>query len=352
MEETLRAMGRKGDIIRSMQAALGERGDWRRFRSFDPEGERQSPIVGRIAAKLYDEHHERVRAFIVDGLDGHQWHVELGRGHADLNLRDGAIISVSNASVSARQIDKTIVDVAAKHFDQYSPDDHRRREPNLNRAYQQRIIRRLEALRRARIVERDAAGDFMVPKDYAAQAEAYDRRHNAGVDIEVKSHLPLEQLVERRADTFLDQDIRRDETTKLNADHGFGREFNDAVLRRFAWLEENGFIEREGDRINMRRGAWTELRQAELGDAVKQLSKQLGRNYEPLVSGLRQVEGRLKGHVDLASGRFAVIEQRSLEFTLVPWRDVLERQRGREISGIIRGQSIDWSFGRQRGLGR
>jgi len=352
MEETLRAMGRKGDIIRSMQAALGERSDWRRFRSFDPEGERQSPIVGRIAAKLYDEHHERVRAFIVDGLDGHQWHVELGRGHADLNLRDGAIISVSNASVSARQIDKTIVDVAAKHFDQYSPDDHRRREPNLNRAYQQRIIRRLEALRRARIVERDAAGDFMVPKDYAAQAEAYDRRHNAGVDIEVKSHLPLEQLVERRADTFLDQDIRRDETTKLNADHGFGREFNDAVLRRFAWLEENGFIEREGDRINMRRGAWTELRQAELGDAVKQLSKQLGRNYEPLVSGLRQVEGRLKGHVDLASGRFAVIEQRSLEFTLVPWRDVLERQRGREISGIIRGQSIDWSFGRQRGLGR
>lgn len=352
MEETLRAMGRKGDIVRSMQAALGERGDWRRFRTFDPEGERSSPIVGRVAAKLHDEHHERVRALVVDGLDGHQWHVELGRAHADLNLPDGAIISVSNASVSTRQIDRTIAEIAENHFDQYSPDDHRRREPNLNRAYQQRIIRRLEALRRANIVERDAAGDFMIPKDYVARAEAYDRRHRAGVDIDVKSHLPLERLVERRADTWLDQEIRRDATTALNADQGFGREFNDALRRRFVWLEENGFIERTGDRLNIRNGAWGELRQAELGEAVKQLSKQLGRSYEPLVSGLRRIEGRLNGHIDLASGRFAVIEQRSLEFTLVPWRDVLEHQRGREISGIIRGASIDWSFGRQRGLGR
>lgn len=197
-----------------------------------------------------------------------------------------------------------------------------------------------------------AAGDFMIPKDYVARAEAYDRRYNAGVDFDVKSHLPLERLVERRADTWLDQEIRRDATTALNADQGFGREFNDGLRRRFTWLEKNGFIERTGDRLSIRNGAWGELRQAELGEVVKQLSKQLGRSYEPLVSGLRRVEGRLNGHIDLASGRFAVIEQRSLEFTLVPWRDVLEHQRGREISGIIRGASIDWSFGRQRGLGR
>ncbi len=351
VEETLRAMGRKGDIIRSMQAALGERGDWRRFRTFDPEGECQPPIIGRVAAKLYDDQHERVRAFIVDGIDGHQWHVGLGRGHADLNLQDGAIIGIANASVSARQIDRTIAHIAEKHFDQYSPEDHRLREPSLNRAYHQRIIRRLEALRRANIVERDAAGDFMIPKDYMAQAKAYDRRHNAGVDIEVKSHLPLEQLVERRAVTWLDQDIRRDETRVLNAEQGFGRELNDAFRRRMMWLEANGFIERDGDKLNVRKGAWNELRQAEKAQAVKQLSKQLGRTYEPLVSGLRQIDGRLKGHVDLASGRFAVIEQRSLEFTLVPWRDVLERQRGKYISGIVRDGGIDWRFGRQRGLG-
>ncbi|MDZ7628980.1 MAG: DUF3363 domain-containing protein [Parvularculaceae bacterium] len=212
-------------------------------------------------------------------------------------------------------------------------------------------IRPEKALRRANTVERDAAGDFLIPNDYVAQAGAYDRRHKAGVDIEVKSHLPLERLIERRADTRLDQEMRCEETTKLNADHGFGRVFNDALRRRFNWLDKNGFIEREGERLSIRKGTWAELRQAELGDAGKQLSKQLGRGYEPLVSGLRQVEGRLNGHIDLASGRFAVVEQRSLEFTLVSWRDVLEHQRGREISGIIRGASIDLSFGRQRGLG-
>ncbi len=351
LEETLRAMGRKGDIIRSMQAALGERGDWRRFRMLDPDVERQSPLIGRIAAKLYDDSHERVRAFVVDGIDGHQWHVELGRGHADLNLREGTIISVSPTNVSARQIDQTIVEISEQHLGEYSPDDHRLREPQLNRAYQQRIIRRLEALRRANIVDRDAAGDFSIPEDFKARAEAYDRRQYAGIEIEVKSYLPLEQLVERRADTWLDRELRRDTTSKLSADQGFGRELQDASRRRFMWLEENSYIERIGDDIKVRDGAWNDLRQAETSDAVNRLSKQLGRNYEPLVSGLRQVEGRLKGHIDLASGRFAVIEQHSLEFTLVPWRDVLERQRGRQISGIIRGASIDWSFGRQRGLG-
>ena len=35
-------------------------------------------------------------------------------------------------------------------------------------------------------------------------------------------------------------------------------------------------------------------------------------------------------------------------FALVPWRRALERQLGREVSGIVRGNDISWSFGRQR----
>lgn len=36
------------------------------------------------------------------------------------------------------------------------------------------------------------------------------------------------------------------------------------------------------------------------------------------------------------------------EFTLVPWRPVLERQIGKEVSGIMRGRDVSWTFGRQR----
>jgi hypothetical protein len=49
-----------------------------------------------------------------------------------------------------------------------------------------------------------------------------------------------------------------------------------------------------------------------------------------------------------SSGRFAVIEK-AREFTLVPWRPVLERHLGKQASGIARGDSISWTLGRQRG---
>ena len=48
------------------------------------------------------------------------------------------------------------------------------------------------------------------------------------------------------------------------------------------------------------------------------------------------------------SGKFAFIEK-SHEFTLVPWRDVLERNRGKHVEGVIKGQSISWNLGRKRG---
>lgn len=47
---------------------------------------------------------------------------------------------------------------------------------------------------------------------------------------------------------------------------------------------------------------------------------------------------------------YALIEN-SREFTLVPWRPVIERELGREIAGLVRGNDISWEFGRKRSLG-
>jgi hypothetical protein len=60
------------------------------------------------------------------------------------------------------------------------------------------------------------------------------------------------------------------------------------------------------------------------------------------------IEGRLVRAVELVSGRQALIE-RSRDFTLVPWRPVLERHVGKSVSGIMRDGGISWTFGRQRG---
>ena len=61
------------------------------------------------------------------------------------------------------------------------------------------------------------------------------------------------------------------------------------------------------------------------------------------------VTGRFTGTVQLSSGKFALVEQ-SHEFTLVPWRPIIERQLGREVSGIVQGGSVSWQLGRSRGI--
>jgi hypothetical protein len=88
------------------------------------------------------------------------------------------------------------------------------------------------------------------------------------------------------------------------------------------------------------------LRRRELASVAGQLSRDLGMSYVETKSG-EKVEGVYRRHVDLASGRFAVIEK-AREFTLVPWRPVLDRHLGKQVSGVVRGDSISWTIGRQR----
>lgn len=54
--------------------------------------------------------------------------------------------------------------------------------------------------------------------------------------------------------------------------------------------------------------------------------------------------------VELASGKYALVEN-SREITLVPWRPILERHVGKQVSGIMRDDGISWTIGRQRGMG-
>jgi hypothetical protein len=90
------------------------------------------------------------------------------------------------------------------------------------------------------------------------------------------------------------------------------------------------------------------LRRAELRVVAARLSKELGLEFAEPQPGER-ISGVVRSRVNLNSGSFAVVEN-SREFTLVPWRPVLERRLGREVSGVMRSSgSINWTFGRERG---
>jgi hypothetical protein len=88
------------------------------------------------------------------------------------------------------------------------------------------------------------------------------------------------------------------------------------------------------------------LRRRELMRVAGQLSRELGVGFAEAEPGI-PIEGIYRRHVQVGTARMALIEN-SHEFTLVPWRPVLERQLGKEVAGIMRGAEISWRFGRQR----
>src|SRR3546814_3884596 len=95
---------------------------------------------------------------------------------------------------------------------------------------------------------------------------------------------------------------------------------------RQQWLVEQQLADADGDRVRLRANAIMVLQRRELLRTGDELAGELGKPFVEARTGCA-VEGRLLRRVDLASGRFALVEK-SREFTLVPWRPVLDGQTG------------------------
>lgn len=149
--------------------------------------------------------------------------------------------------------------------------------------------------------------------------------------------------------TWLDRQLlRRDATDPV--EFGFGREVIEAKHRRVQVLIEQGFAERAGEnRILCRRDLLSTLEQREVTRVGQELADKRGTPFRTAKDGER-IYGTFKETLQLASGKYALVEN-SREFTLVPWRPVIERELGREVAGLVRGNDISWEFGRKRSLG-
>jgi Protein of unknown function (DUF3363) len=107
------------------------------------------------------------------------------------------------------------------------------------------------------------------------------------------------------------------------------------LARRRQWLIEKELAEAEQNRVVYRAHLLALLRRGESTRVGTLLSDELGLRYVATMPEQR-LEGFCRWHVDLASGRFAVIEQ-NRELTLVLWRPVLERNLGKHVAGMARG---------------
>lgn len=353
LEDTLRRMGERGDIIKTLHREMTEKGLVRSTADYtihDPTDSSARPIVGRVVARgLSDEIADR-HYLIVDGIDGRTHYIDIGKGEASEPTPRGSIIRIEPKRTEPRQVDHTIAQIAAANNGRYSIDLHLRHNPSASESFAETHVRRLEAIRRATHgVTREADGTWIISADHLDRAAEYERQQAKAVPVVVQtlSSLPLERQIGADGATWLDRELlSATANSERLREAGFGREVHDALVRRRQWLIEDGLAREEQDRVVYRPDLLEVLRRRELIRIAGALSDELGLGY--VETGKRdRVEGIYRRAVDLASGKFAVIEK-SREFTLVPWRPVLEKHLGQQVSGVVRGEGVSWTIGRQR----
>ncbi|PTD27727.1 relaxase/mobilization nuclease RlxS [Sphingomonas fennica] len=348
MEDALRRMGERGDIIRLMQRELTARRLYRAGVEQVVATDLREPIIGRLIQRGFSDEHRDRHYVMVDGIDGLVHYIDIGRGDATPSVPEGATVRIAPSRLEATQADRTIDAVARAYGGRYSVDLHLRHDPTASEAFATSHVRRLEAMRRAGAgPERQADGSWTIPDDHIARAEVYAQRQQRDrpVMLSVLSRSPVADLAVKDAPTWLDRELVEGGHGAVR-DAGFGREVRTALAARRQWLIERQLADGEGTVFRYRDGALDTLRQRELRQAGERLSGDLGKRFESARAG-EQIEGVIARRVDLESGSFAMVE-RSRDFTLVPWRDVLERNIGKAASGIMRTDGISWQFGRGR----
>jgi type IV secretory pathway VirD2 relaxase len=361
-ESTLKELGERNDVIKTMHRGLVDHGlaDERGVAQYVRHGETvDEKVVGRVLAKglAGDEMGERVY-LVVDGVDGRVHHVEFADPGRIEEVRRDVIVEAAPAVSGPRPADRNIAANTEEGSGLYQPSRHLERirdsferqgkDPD---AFVRSHVRRLEALRRAGHVERIDADHWRVPKDIVERGQSYDLSQGGdGLRVRILSALDLERQIGSDGATWLDRELASPNRTELG-NAGFGRDVSEAMERRRQSLVDQGHAVRLDDgRIRAPKDLIANLERTEINRVGQEIAAARGRAFTIAKTG-EYVSGTLIGSTNLASGRFAMIDD-GKGFQLVPWQPVLDQRIGRHITGVLRDSGgIDWGFGRKRGLG-
>jgi type IV secretory pathway VirD2 relaxase len=343
MAAALTAMAERKDALDTMRRAL--KGQQRELVLDDTQA---TSVIGRVAGKgLMDELNDRGYA-VVDGIDGRAHYFRLPAGGDFSALPINAIVETKPTGQS-RAVDRNILAASADGI--YATASHAGQLAQTGAVDGQETveahIRRLEALRRAGVVQRLGDGVWKVPGDLLDKASQHDAQKTGGRVIELRSHLPIEQQVRALGATWLDRALVSPDGSLAN--RGFGAEVRDAMRSRADFLVDQGLAERRGPRVVLARNLLATLRDRELSAVSKKLAQQTGRTWRVPQDG-QVASGIYRKSIQLISGRFALLDD-GLSFTLVPWKPVVERRLGQHLSAVTRGTSVTWNLGRQRAVG-
>ncbi|MDC7682145.1 DUF3363 domain-containing protein [Asticcacaulis sp. BYS171W] len=352
METTLRDMGQRGDIIKSLSYDLQGQSIGVDLRHavlhLTPETRAPGPVTGEVLRRgPLDDFGDR-HFVALNATDGRVHVFDTGKGGDDAGWPDRAIVQVRPVEVALKPADHAILSVAGRNSDVYEIEAHLRLEPTATETFAQTHVRRLEAIRRAGgAIERTPDGAFHIGDRYAQTALTYEQvlATQRPVQIEQVSSVPIDRLPTHAGLTWLDRaDLPVPET-----EAGFGGRVRQGLAVRTAWLAAEGLGVLVDGRRLLSRPEREGLRRREWEHVAGDVRGTLDKPYVATQRGER-LDGKLTGYRDTAEGRLAVIE-RARDFTLVPWRPVLEPHIGKQVSGVVDGGPINWTIGRSRGRG-
>lgn len=343
LEATLRAMGERGDIIRTMQRAFSGRAV-----PLEIVHDLQGSVIGRIVAKgLADELGER-SYLVVDGLDGKGRYIALPPDADLTSYPHGGVVRVQARTAGPRPADRVIANLAeagvyrpARHLALAQAEAGAGDDPN---AFVRAHVRRLEALRRAGVVERIDADRWRLPPEFLERAAGFEAGRFGAVQVDVLTDGPPQRQARLLGATWLDRALI--EGVRPAAE-GFGAEVGQALQERRAYLAEQGLAERQGRSWRLAPALLATLKTREIEAVGARLAAETGLEHRPVTEG-DGLRGTYRRSVNLVSGRFAMIDD-GLGFSLVPWRSVMESRIGQTMDGVVRSAGVDWSFGRSLG---
>jgi type IV secretory pathway VirD2 relaxase len=346
--ETLKRMGERGDIIKTMHRAMANRGERRIDASsfYDPSVETAKPITGRILMTGVGDDVADRGYMVLDTLEGKTAYVDIGPTSRLNDLAKGQIVTVTPPGQEPRTSDITIARIAYGNNGRYAPSLHMADDPSARPEFVEAHVRRLEALRRAGHATCHKDGSWSIPPDYLARAGSYERSAalSRPVQIESRSSMRLSDMKTAIGATWLDEQLMDDSDVGRAA--GFGSEVENAKAIRRQFLVQQGVL--RAVNAEVKQTTLDDLMNKDLSEAGRSLHERFGKSYS-LAPASGQLRGTYRGAIERPSGKFAVIE-RSKDFTLVPWREVLERAHGKSVNGLIRGKSISWRFGKRLGV--
>ena len=367
--ETLGDMQKRENITKEMSKAMKRAGIDRMMQLHGREAPHRK-ITGRVIGKglAEDESSGKLR-LIIDGDDGYVHAVETGPETRASEARIGSVVEVGPARLGP--VDRTLLERANalgmdmpiydKTFHAIELEKGQSVEALLSGKVDAEIQmheRRLQTLVKAGLARpymRDAKGEpysWVLADDFESRVLELDSQSGRKTGLKLLSVHSLEAQLGSHGATWLDRvqiPYERDSFGRS----GFGAELHKSVGQRQSWLVEQGLASREaGKMVSYERGYVQTLIDREVNTEAAKIAQQTGKTYRALSQGMR-VEGTYTDRLELMSGPHAVVQSQRA-FYLVPWRSVMEQERGRNITGKMRGKSVSWTFGRSRsrGIGR